>query len=32
MSPVTMEMRLEKAKLMLNKLKNPAANGQLICF
>ncbi len=30
MSQATKERRLEKAKLLLNKLKNPAANGQLI--
>jgi AraC-like DNA-binding protein len=32
MNQVTKERRLEKAKLLLNKLKNPAANGQLIFF
>jgi hypothetical protein len=32
MSQATKERRLEKAKLLLNKLKNPAANGQLIFF
>ncbi len=28
----TKERRLQKAKLMLNKLKNPAVNNQLIIF
>ncbi len=32
LSQATKERRLEKAKLMLNKLKNFAANGQLIFF
>jgi hypothetical protein len=32
MSQAMKERRLEKAKLLLNKLKNPAANGQLIFF
>jgi hypothetical protein len=32
MNQVTKERQLEKAKLTLNKLKNPAANGQLIFF
>jgi hypothetical protein len=32
LSQATKERRLEKAKLMLNKLKNPAANNQLIFF
>jgi hypothetical protein len=32
MSQVTKERRLEKAKLLFNKLKNPAANKQLIFF
>ncbi len=32
LSQATKERRLEKAKLMLNKLKNPAANNQHIFF
>ncbi len=32
MSQATKERRLEKAKLLLNKLKNPAANRQLVFF
>jgi hypothetical protein len=32
LSQATKNRRLEKAKLMLNKLKNPAANNQLIFF
>jgi hypothetical protein len=32
LSQATKDRRLEKAKLMLNKLKNPAANNQLIFF
>jgi hypothetical protein len=32
LSQATKERRLEKARLMLNKLKNPAANNQLIFF
>jgi hypothetical protein len=32
LSQATKERRVEKAMLMLNKLKNPAANGQLIFF